>query len=169
MISAQGLRKAGGLRTGWDCSNGSVREGQSHVGCCTRRMGRQHPWSVLNECAKDAMHHVVLGVSAVFHMDVCERGGGGETSRIAESIHLSYVFTPAGELEVTFPPVSSTDAVWLALGSVADCEEWHGQVFESMCFVLTDRLLQALWHKVKNGSVTAEGICPSWRCEFFPG
>lgn len=65
-------------------------------------------------------------------MDVCERGGGGETSRIAESIHLSYLFTPAGELEVTFPPVSSTDAVWLALGSVADCEEWHGQVFESM-------------------------------------
>lgn len=94
---------------------------------------------------------------------------GWDVPRIAESIHLSYLFTPAGELEVTFPPVSSTDAVWLALGSVTDCEERHGQVFESMCFVLTDRLLQTLWHWVENGSLTAEGICPSWRYEFFLG
>lgn len=42
-------------------------------------MDRHHSQGVLNECAADGMHHIVLGVSAMFHMDVCERGCWGET------------------------------------------------------------------------------------------
>ena len=78
MISAEGLRKAGELRKGQNCNNGNVREGQSHMWCCTRRMGRSHSWHVLNECAKAAMQHVALWVSALVRMDVREHGCGGE-------------------------------------------------------------------------------------------
>lgn len=48
---------------------------------------------------------------------------------MAEVIHLSYLFTHIGELEITFSPISSTDALWFSLSSVADCGECHGQVY----------------------------------------
>lgn len=147
---------------------------RSPTWCCTGRMRVRHSWHVLNECAQVAMQHVGVWVSALFCMDLCERGVcRWEASRTVEAVHLSYLFTHSGELEIMFSPIFPTDVINFPLLSIADCGEWHGQVYTmllNLCVLswLTD-LLQTLWHGVENGSLTAEGICPSWRCESFLG
>lgn len=118
-----------------------------------------------------AMQPVALGVSAPFFYGcvwiwVWRWGEHPHYKR-----HISSMLMHFGELEISFSPIASSTAI--SYSSVVDCGESYGQmctIFLDLCVLswLTS-LQQTCWHKVGNGSLTAEGICPSWRYEAFLG